>query len=232
MADAIGAFFTFFFGISGRHVRHNCRWHLHGPLNDALRRGEPLILAAWHQDVLPLFHYLANYTALGPRRRMVMMSSRSFDGELTNRIMRPFNYHLLRGSAGKAGSRAALKGLARELRAGRSVTIIADGPRPPAYLMKPGALFLARETGVPLYLVRIWARPQMIIPKTWFRMVVPAPRAHYALFSEGPMDVSGDLEEARLRSEQTLHRLGEELDAFLYLRPTVSGGKSLADWTV
>jgi lysophospholipid acyltransferase (LPLAT)-like uncharacterized protein len=143
--------------------------------------------------------------------------------------MRPFNYHLLRGSAGKAGSRAALKGLARSLREGRSACVIADGPRPPAGLMRPGPIFLARETGVPLYLVRIWARPQWIIPKTWFRMVVPAPWAHYGLFSEGPMDVSGELEDARLRAEKTLHRLGEELDAYLYLRPTISGGTTLGE---
>ena len=228
-ADVIGGLSTFVFGVAGRHARHNCRWHFRGPLDGALRKGEPLILVAWHQDVLPLFHYLGQYTFLEKRRPMMMMSSRSFDGEITERIMRPFGYRLVRGSAGKAGGHAALKGLVRALDRGHRVTMIGDGPRPPPYVLRPGSIFLARSSGVPLYVIRVWTRPQWIAARTWFRMVIPAPGARYAVFSEGPIDVSGDLEEARLRVERALHRLGVEMDAFLYLRRSLAGGEYLAE---
>jgi lysophospholipid acyltransferase (LPLAT)-like uncharacterized protein len=227
LAFAAGAFSKGVFGMTVRHVRHDCRWHLHGPVDDLLRSGEQMILAAWHQDVLPLFHYLANYTKLEKRRQFSMLASRSFDGEVTERILRVWGLRCLRGSAGKAGGHAALRGLQRALEGGDSAVIIADGPQPPPYVMRSGSVFLARETGVPLYLARAWTRPQFLLAGTWFRMAIPLPRAHAALYSAGPIDVGGDLEEARLRAERTLNGLCEAADARLYLRPTVRGGVRL-----
>jgi len=224
LAYAAGGFSAGFFGMTVRHARHDSRWHLHGPLDDVLRADKPLILAAWHQDVLPLFHYLVTYTKLERRRRFAMLASRSFDGELTERFLRPWGLRFVRGSAGKAGGHAALRGLQRALEAGDSALIIADGPQPPPYVMRAGPIYLARETGVPLYVVRAWARPQFLLAGTWFRMAVPLPRAHFAVCSAGPIDPGGEFEEARLRAEGTLNGLCEAADALLYLRPSVRGG--------
>jgi lysophospholipid acyltransferase (LPLAT)-like uncharacterized protein len=219
---------TAVFGLTTRYLRHSCRWHLGGPLHAALAEGKPLIVASWHQDALLFFHYLANYTRLEARRPFVMLASRSFDGEVTERIMRPWGFRFVRGSFGRAGGQAAVRGLLRALAAGERVAVVADGPRPPAAVMRRGAAFLARESGVPLYVARAWARPQVLVPRTWFRLAVPLPRAHVACLSAGPIDVSGTLEEARSRAEGELRRLCEEADAFLYLRRQVAGGVRLA----
>jgi lysophospholipid acyltransferase (LPLAT)-like uncharacterized protein len=227
LARMVGGFSSGFFGLTLRHVRHDCRWHLRGPLDAALRSDEPLILTAWHQDVVPLFHYLITYTHFERRRRFAMLASRSFDGELTERVLRPWGFRFVRGSAGKPGSGSALRGLQRALEAGMSALIIADGPVPPPYEMRPGPVYLARDTGVPLYAARAWARPQFLMARTWFRMAIPLPRAHFALFSAGPIDTSGELERARLRAQETLNRLCEAADAHLYLRPVVRGGVRL-----
>jgi lysophospholipid acyltransferase (LPLAT)-like uncharacterized protein len=224
LAHAAGAFSRGFFGFTTRHVRHDCRWHLHGPLDEVLRGDGQLILAAWHQDVLPLFHYLVTYTKLEKKRPFSMLASRSFDGEVTERILTYWGLRFVRGSAGKAGGHAALRGLRRALEAGDSVVIIADGPQPPPYVMRSGPVFLARETGVPLYVARTWARPQFLVAGTWFRMAIPLPRAHYALFSAGPVDAGGEFEEARLRAEEALNHMCELADAHLYLRKSVRGG--------
>jgi len=225
---AIAGGVTAVFGLTTRYLRHSCRWHLGGPLHDALAEGKPLIVASWHQDALPFFHYLANYTRLEARRPFVMLASRSFDGEVTERIMRPWGFRFVRGSFGRAGGQAAVRGLLRALAAGERVAVVADGPRPPAAVMRRGAAFLARESGAPLYVARAWARPQVLVPRTWFRMAVPLPRAHLACLSAGPVDVSGTLEDARARAEGELHRLCEEADALLYLRRRLGGGVRLA----
>ena len=224
---AVDGFSRCFFGFTTRHARHDCRWHLHGPLDELLRGDEPLILAAWHQDVMPLFHYMVNYTRLEKRRRFAMLASRSFDGELTKRILSPWGLRFVRGSAGKAGGHAALRGLQRALEAGDSALIVADGPQPPPYVMRSGPVYLARNTGVPLYVVRAWARPQFLLAGTWFRMAIPLPRSHCAIFSAGPIDPGGDFEEARLRAERTLNGLCELADAHLYLRKSIRGGVRL-----
>jgi lysophospholipid acyltransferase (LPLAT)-like uncharacterized protein len=215
-AAAAEAVTTFGFGLTTRHARLGCRWDLAGPLDAALRSDGPLIVAAWHQDVLAFFHYLAVYTHLQRKRRPVMMSSRSFDGEVTERIMRPFGFDFVRGSRGKKGARAALRGLLRAAGQGRDIVLIADGPLPPAYRMQPGPVYLARESGLPLYVARAWVRPQLVLSRTWFRMAVPLPGCRVAMCSAGPLDVSGNLEEARERAEKTLHRLGIDADARLY----------------
>jgi hypothetical protein len=213
-------------------MRHSCRWHFRGPLDGLLPGEKQFMLAGWHQDVLPFFHYLANFTHLEKRRRPVALSSYSFDGEITARAMRPFGYDFLRGSTGKKGARAALRGLLRMLRAGRDVVTVADGPGPPAHVFSPGPIYLARRSGVPLYVARVWVRPQYILASTWCKLVVPLPRADVAVFSAGPIDVSGDFEEARQRAENELHRLGEEADAHLFLRPRVTGGIRWVDRVV
>jgi len=227
-ASAVGGLSRLVFGYTVRHQRDLWRYHLDGPLDGALRRGEQLIVAAWHQDVVPFFHYLANYSALERRQRFRMMSSRSFDGELTERILRGWGFLFVRGSYGKIGGGAALRGYLRAIAKGDSIVVIADGPAPPAHVFRPGAAFLARESGLPLYVCRAWARPQWIVPSTWFRMTLPMPNCHCGVWSAGPLDVAGDLPGACRRAEAELARLAEEVDAALYLRPSVGGGVRLA----
>jgi lysophospholipid acyltransferase (LPLAT)-like uncharacterized protein len=95
--------------------------------------------------------------------------------------------------------------------------------------MREGPVFLSRETGVPLYVARAWARPQILVPRTWVRMAVPLGRAHIACLSAGPIDVSGTLEESRARAEGELKGLCEEADALLYLRRRPCGGVRLGE---
>ena len=227
IAGAVEGAGKLFFGLSLRYVRQSCRFHLSGPLDEVLRAGRPIVLAAWHQDVLLLFHYLINYTAFEQRQKWVMLASRSFDGEVTERLLRPWGFRVVRGSFGKEGGQTALRGLLRATAEGRSAIVIADGPLPPAYAMRPGPVYLARESGLPLYVARAWARPQVLVPNTWFRMAVPLPHAHFALFSAGPVPVEDGVEEGRSRAERVLLDACEQADAHLYLRRRVGGGVRL-----
>ena len=176
IASAASGLSQLAFGMTMRHLRENCRFRFSGPLDEALTRGDQVIVAAWHQDIIPFFHYLGLHSRFGRTQKFRMMSSRSFDGEVTERILSPWGFRFVRGSHGKAGASSALRGYLRGIREGDSVAIIADGPRPPPYVFRPGAAFLARATGLPLYVVRVWARPQWIVPSTWFRLTVPMPR--------------------------------------------------------
>ncbi|HEX5137434.1 MAG TPA: DUF374 domain-containing protein [Planctomycetota bacterium] len=229
---AVSGGITALFGLTTRYLRHSCRWHLKGPLHEALADGRSLIVASWHQDVVPFFHYLANYSRLEGNRPFTMLASRSFDGDVTERIMSPWGFRFVRGSFGKAGGSTAAKGLLRALAAGGRVALVADGPLPPAGVMRPGAVYLARASGVPLYVARAWARPQILVPRTWFRMALPVGRAHIACLSAGPVDVSGPLDEACARAQAELSRLCEEADALLYLRRRARGGVRLAEGPV
>jgi lysophospholipid acyltransferase (LPLAT)-like uncharacterized protein len=228
-ASIAGGMSKLVFGFTARQMREHCRFHFSGPLDDALARGDQVVVAAWHQDVIPLFHYLGAYSNFERTQRFCMMSSQSFDGEVTSRVMSPWGFRFVRGSHGKAGATAALRGYRRAIEDGDSVAIIADGPRPPPYLFRPGAAYLAKVSKLPLYVCRVWARPQWIVPSTWFRMTVPAPRCDIGVWSSGPLDVSTDLDSVCRLAEREMARLAEEVDVALYRDRHPSGGVRWAD---
>lgn len=217
------------FGFTARQMRDHCRFHFSGPLQDALARGDQLVVAAWHQDVIPFFHYLGLHSNFGRTQRFCMMSSRSFDGEVTARVMSPWGFRFVRGSHGKVGAAAALRGYRRAIDEGDSVAIIADGPRPPPYVFRPGAAYLAKSANLPLYVCRVWSRPQWIVPSVWFRMTVPHPRCDMGVWSSGPLDVSGDLDSVCRNAEREMARLAEEVDVALYRDRHPVGGVRWTD---
>ena len=80
---------------------------------------------------------------------------------------------------------AGLKEMARSLKNGCATGIALDGPHGPARTLRPGALWLARLTGVPLVVVAAAATPAIRAP-WWDRHLVPPPHAHLALVYGDP----------------------------------------------
>ncbi len=135
---------------------------------------EPRIWAFWHNRIL-MMPYI--YERLCPGRRMLMMVSRSRDGELITRIMNRFGIDGARGSSSKGGS-DALRELLRELKRprARDIGITPDGPRGPRAKVQDGVLALAAGSGRAIYPVtvhysRFWELP------SWDRFQIPQPGA-------------------------------------------------------
>jgi hypothetical protein len=77
------------------------------------------------------------------------------------------------------GERAAAARLALEMarlgREGASLVVSPDGPLGPYRRAKPGALIVARESGLPLQPWAVAARPALRMSGRWDRHVVPLP---------------------------------------------------------
>ena len=85
-----------------------------------------------------------------------------------------------------------------------------DGPRGPAYRSKLGMLTLAREMGVPLFPLRVWARRRILF-RSWDRTMLPLPFNHIVAWAGAPIVVPCETEDADLepyRAELD-RRLGE-----------------------
>lgn len=110
---------------------------------------QPRIWAFWHNRIL-LMPYL--YARLCPGRRMLMMVSRSRDGEFITRIMNRFGIDGARGSSSRGGS-DALRELLRELERpqARDIGITPDGPRGPREKVQDGVLALAATSHRVIY---------------------------------------------------------------------------------
>jgi lysophospholipid acyltransferase (LPLAT)-like uncharacterized protein len=81
--------------------------------------------------------------------RMAALVSASRDGAMMTRVLELFGVEPARGSSSRRGAQALLE-LAEWTARGYDVAFAPDGPRGPAYQMKPGIVALAQMTGGPL----------------------------------------------------------------------------------
>lgn len=147
---------------------------------------ESIIGACWHRHigVVPSFFWPLPWVGL---------ASRSRDGDLIAQIIAILKGRCVRGSSGKAeigkkGGASALRQLIRETKVGRQVVFTPDGPTGPAEKVKPGVIFFASITGLPIYPIGFASAPSPCLP-TWDRTVLPVPFARWTIAYGEPMKV-------------------------------------------
>jgi lysophospholipid acyltransferase (LPLAT)-like uncharacterized protein len=134
----------------------------------------------WHKDFLFALDFFR-------RRKIVVMVSRSKDGELVARALHRMGYRTVRGSS-SAGGREALAELTDLVRAGWGSAIIADGPRGPARQSKIGPVLAARGSGAPLLTWGCHAHPHLTA-RNWDRTMIPKPFARITVAFGKPLYV-------------------------------------------
>ena len=131
-------------------------------------RGEPVIFAIWHGCLLPLAYLHKN-------QDLVVMISRSRDGERVAQLVKSWGYSVVRASSSRAGG-AGLRSMMRHARAGRSLVFTADGPRGPRHRLKAGVLLGAQLTGLPI-IPSVAGTSRAWRLNSWDRFMVPKPFA-------------------------------------------------------
>lgn len=161
----------------------------------------PLILCFWHEAIFPSTYAFRN-------QKISVLTSRSFDGEYTGRIIASFGYVPVRGSSGRGGARALLQSR-KVLENGLTVAFTTDGPRGPALVAKPGPITLARSSGVPivpfhLAIERAWRL------KSWDRSVIPKPFSRALIWMGRQIVVPTKASDAAMESFQTQLQSAQE----------------------
>jgi lysophospholipid acyltransferase (LPLAT)-like uncharacterized protein len=181
------------------------RWRTEGldHLDRITTSGRQPIMAFWHGRILPATYYFR-------RRGIVVITSENFDGEWIAGIIERFGYGTARGSTSK-GARRALRQLTRDIGAGRPVGFTLDGPRGPARVAQPGAVWLAKATGNPVLPFHLEADRSWTL-NSWDRTQVPRPFATVSIAMGEPLEVPNDadeagIESARLQVEERLRTL-------------------------
>jgi lysophospholipid acyltransferase (LPLAT)-like uncharacterized protein len=173
--------------------------------------GRQPIMAFWHGRILPATYYFR-------RRGIVVITSENFDGEWIAGIIERFGYGTSRGSTSRGGPRALLQ-LSRDLAAGRPAGFTVDGPRGPARVSQPGAIWLAKASGHPVLPFHCEADRAWTLG-SWDRTQIPKPFATVAISVGEPFYVSRDadasaIEAARRQLDLSLFRLEERCHAML-----------------
>jgi len=181
------------------------KWRTDGleHLDTILRSGRQPVMAFWHGRILSATYFFR-------RRGIVVITSENFDGEWIAGIIERFGYGTARGSTSRGGRKALLQ-LTRDMAAGRPAGFSVDGPRGPARIAQPGAVWLAQATGNPVLPFHLEADRYWSI-RSWDRTQIPKPFATVALAIGEPFDVpavadDGAIEEARMKLQERLQAL-------------------------
>lgn len=163
-------------------------------LEAASRDNQRPIFTFWHNRVFTSIHFWQN-------RRIVVMTSRSFDGEYIARFIQRFGTGAARGSSTR-GATSALAALVRLIGLGYPASFTIDGPKGPRYVAKMGAVLLAKKTGQPILPFTITTRRFWEVKGSWDRTQVPWPFTRGLVDIAPPMFVAADADDDELSGKR------------------------------
>lgn len=190
------------------------RWRVSGreQFDTLLAAGKCPVMAFWHGRILPSIFYFRD-------REIVGITSENFDGEWIATILHRLGYTTVRGSTSRNAARAALRAK-RRMEEGHPVGITVDGPRGPALIVQPGAVWLAKATGNPILPFHAEASSHWTA-RSWDATQIPYPFSRVSLVIGEPLYVPPDaddvvLEAKRKELEQRLIALQPKALALLH----------------
>jgi len=133
-------------------------------------QAEPLVIIMWHSS---LFMAPIAHRRLRKMRRVFALVSASRDGGELAYFFERVGIGTVRGSSSRFG-REGFNDIVRCHRDGHDVTIIPDGPRGPAYVMKPGAVLAARRVRSRVLLAGVTFHRYWRL-RSWDRFFLPVP---------------------------------------------------------
>jgi lysophospholipid acyltransferase (LPLAT)-like uncharacterized protein len=170
------------------------------------KEGALPIYVFWHDRIFLTTYWWRN-------RRIVVLTSRSFDGEYIARFIQRFGYGAVRGSSTRGGV-AAIVEMTRLMRAGCTTAFTIDGPKGPPHVAKKGAVLLAKKSGHPIIpvtmeLARCWKVP------SWDSFQIPKPFTKARVYVAPAISVPGDADEETLNAKNA--QLQRALDDLSFL---------------
>jgi lysophospholipid acyltransferase (LPLAT)-like uncharacterized protein len=167
---------------------------------------EQVVLAFWHE-----YNLAAAVAAWRLRRHRyhVSFSTQAFRGQVMNAMLSALgsgSVPLPAEGQRRGAARLSLE-LARLGGQGASPVVSPDGPFGPYRRAKPGAVIVARESGLPIQPWAIGVRPRLRLLGRWDRHIVPLPFCRLRVFEAEPIRVA-----PREPLRPFLTRLQTELD--------------------
>jgi lysophospholipid acyltransferase (LPLAT)-like uncharacterized protein len=168
--------------------------------------GKVPIYSLWHNRIFAGTFYLR-------RRKIVVITSQSFDGEYIARFLLRFGFGAVRGSSTRGGIGALIE-MIRLMRQGLPMAFTVDGPKGPKYIAKSGAILLAKKTGNPILPFSVESERFWTI-KSWDNLQIPKPFSRAIFCYSTPIHVASDANEQEI--EKKLEELQAKLDGLVKL---------------
>lgn len=168
------------------------------PWRELLNDG-PVIPCFWHARTIACAGFVEQLRREG--LEPCALVSPSIDGDLTEKVIRRWGYHVVRGSATRTGTKS-IRHLYRVIvKDRRSPIVIPDGPQGPAHEAKLGALMLSQVAQVPIMPISFAAGRSFHV-RTWDRWEVPHLFSRVAFVIGDPIRVEREASPADLERER------------------------------
>lgn len=169
---------------------------------------EPVVLTFWHEYDLAVFVIAVRMRG---DLRHASFSTQGFRGAVVDAMLEhstvPMRILPLPPESDRAAGRAFALQLGELGGAGWSPVVTPDGPFGPYRVVKPGALIVARASGLPIQPWAIEARPLVRLPGRWDRHVIPLPFGRLRVVAAEPITIA-----ERERLSPRVAELQAELD--------------------
>lgn len=159
---------------------------------------ETRVYCLWHRSLLSIAYHFR-------KRKIAILISPSFDGELITQTIGRVGYTPIRGSSSRGGA-AGLLAMRTALFLNDSTrcnyaAFTADGPRGPLYHAKPGAVKLAQQMGggVGIFYAAADRAWQL---RSWDRFLIPRPFSTVVIAWETPIPVAQDADDEALEERR------------------------------
>lgn len=126
------------------------------------------VVVFWHRKIFSV----CNSTRI--IKKKASMVSASKDGEILSELLKKEGNEIIRGSSNKDNIKA-LKEAIKYVKEGYTLGIAVDGPRGPIYEPKPGAIFIAQKTGLPIVPIGTYCNRAWVFEKMWDKLEIPKP---------------------------------------------------------
>ena len=156
--------FTLFFGINVLCKTLQISFVNKKVVDELARDEKNYVVAFWHGTMLLPWYLYRN-------KKFTALISKSKDGDLLGKILKRWNYNVIRGSSSVGGD-VALSIMVDYAKNNNSIAITPDGPRGPAFKLKAGAVITAKKSGLPLVLLGIGFKKKRLL-KSWDSFQVP-----------------------------------------------------------
>lgn len=188
LADMV---FYVLIAVIGRTLRFETDGKEH--LDEVERAGGVPIMSFWHDRIFSATYYFRN-------RRIVVMTSQSFDGEYIARFIQRFGYGAARGSSTRGGLGALIE-MIKLVKAGAPCAFTVDGPKGPRYEAKVGPCLLSKKAGAPIVPFVIEASSFWTV-NSWDKLQIPKPFSRARVFFAPSITVDPDAAEDEVNAKR------------------------------
>jgi lysophospholipid acyltransferase (LPLAT)-like uncharacterized protein len=151
---------------------------------------EQVVLAVWHGSNLATFAAAYRYRGRLPH---ASFSTRGPRGTVITTMLdvlpTPIAVLPLPDERDRQEARRLTLRLANLAKEGHSLVVTPDGPLGPHRIAKPGALIVARASGLPIVPLGISVRPSLRLSRRWDRHLVPLPFSRIRVVAGEPLRI-------------------------------------------